>query len=124
MASKSSINYLFPPDRIHDLATWRFVLHFQAPGFFSGRALRKAVALLKPLAWKAIRFSRPFEEFAIHPGTKTLDIPIEVPESRRRLPNCLADYESDVWKIYGHVLEAGFGDLYYEAVDWQETETE
>lgn len=123
MPNRMSINYLFPPDRINDLPRWRFVLHFQAPRLFSGRALRKAIALLAPLDWKAIQFECPVEALAIHPGTNTLDIPIEVPESRRRQPNSLADYESDVWKIYGHVAEAGFGDLFYEAVDWQEEQS-
>ena len=41
-------------------------------------------------------------------------------EDRRRRPNSLADYESDVWKVMGIVMCEGFGDVYYEAVDWRE----
>ena len=53
--------------------------------------------------------------------TGTVGVPIQVPEERRRPPNSLADYESDVWKIYRHMVSAGFGDLYYEAIDWRES---
>ena len=122
MPKKVAFNSLFPTDRIMDLPTWRFVLHFEAPRLFPDRALRRAIDLLAPLEWKAIQFACPVSELAIHPQTKTLDVPIEVPEARRAKENSLADYESDVWKIFGHVLEAGFGDLYYEAVDFQAQE--
>jgi hypothetical protein len=53
-------------------------------------------------------------------NTKAVAVPIEVPAERRAQPNALADYESDVWKIYGNMVAAGFGDLYYEALDWKE----
>jgi len=122
MARKASINYLFPPDQVEHLPTWRFVLHFQAPRLFAGRAVRKAVAALQPLPFKAIRIQRPWSRLAIDPRTQTLDIPIEVPEERRRQPGSLQDYESDVWMIYGHVAGCGFGDLFYEAVDWHDDE--
>jgi hypothetical protein len=49
-----------------------------------------------------------------------VSVPIEVPDDRRRRPNSLTQYESDVWKIMGNMARCGFGDVYYEAVDWHE----
>ena len=40
--AKTGISYLFPPDRINDLPSWRIVLHFAAPRFFSKSKLQKA----------------------------------------------------------------------------------
>ncbi len=120
MARQAGINYLFPPDQIEHLPTWRFVLHVQAPRLFAGRALKKAVAVLRPLEWKAIRFERRFDRLAIDPQSHTVAIPIEVTEERRQQAGSLKDYESDVWKLWGHLIGCGFGDLFYEAVDWHE----
>jgi hypothetical protein len=107
--TKSSINYLFPPDQILNLPTWRFVLHFMAPPEYHEGMLHKAIAALKAA-----------DTLSLDESGKAVGVPIEVPEDRRGRPNSLADYESDVWKIMGNMIECGFGDLYYEAVDWQE----
>lgn len=118
--AKTSINYLFPPEKINELPTWRFILHFKAPMFFKGKKARQAIDALKNAEWKIVGFPTGFDALAINEGTKTLDIPIEVPDERRKRDGSLADYESDVWKIYGNVLQFGFGDLFYEAIDWKE----
>jgi hypothetical protein len=52
--------------------------------------------------------------------TRTVAVPIEVSPERRAQPGALADYESDVWKVYGNMLGNGFGSMFYEAVDWRE----
>jgi len=118
--AETAINYLFPPDKIHELPTWRFVLHFKAPLFFRGRKCRQAFQALKQAKWKIIEFPCDFDGLEFEPRSKTVGVPIEVSEEKRHRPDSLSDYESDVWKIYGNMLEFGFGDLYYEAVDWQE----
>jgi hypothetical protein len=115
-----SINYLFPPDSVEDLPAWRFVLHFEAPRLFAGRAVSRVAAALRPLEWKAITIGCPLDELTIDSSTRTLGIPIEVSEERRAQEGSLADYESDLWKVIGHVLPCGFGDLFYEAVDYVE----
>ncbi len=122
MPGKTSINYLFPPDKINDLPTWRFILHFDAPPEMPDRALPDAIAILKTLEWKIIQFPFPLDELEVNSETNSLDIPIEVPEDRRYQPESLKDYESDFWKIFGHVQEAGFGELFYQALDWENEE--
>ena len=119
-APKTSINYLFPPDRIDSLPTWRFILHFKVPNDFSAVTASQATSRLKALEWKAIAFPIELDTLGVDDRNQTFGIPIEVPEVRRRQPGALSDYESDVWKIYGNVLEFGFGDLYYEALDWHQ----
>ncbi|HEY7310115.1 MAG TPA: hypothetical protein VH643_12205 [Gemmataceae bacterium] len=118
--TKSSINYLFPPDQILNLPTWRFVLHFMAPPEYHEGMLHKAIAALKAADWKIVTFPFGLDTLSLDESGKAVGVPIEVPEDRRGRPNSLADYESDVWKIMGNMIECGFGDLYYEAVDWQE----
>ena len=118
--AKTSINYLFPPDKITELPTWRFVLHFKAPFLMRGKKIKQAIEALKQAEWKIIQFACDPDTIAFDPEAKTVGIPIEVPEERRHRPDSLSDYESDVWKICGNVIQFGFGDLYYEAVDWQE----
>lgn len=118
--AKTGINYLFPPDKINDLPTWRFVLHFKTPTLFRQRKTTKIIEQLKSASFKAVTFPFGLENLEFDQESKTLAVPIEVPQSRRNEPGSLADYESDVWKIYGNMLECGFGDLYYEAIDWQE----
>jgi hypothetical protein len=120
--AKTSINYLFPPDQIERLPTWRFVLHFKTPpllreGGLEG-GLKKATDGLKSAEWKIIEFPLGFDNLPFDAKAGTVRVPIEVSEERRRRPNSLADYESDVWKVCGHMVGAGFGDLYYEAIDW------
>ena len=117
---ETSINYLFPPDQIEELPTWRFVLLFKAPFLFRGRKIRQAVTALKQQKWKAIEFPCDLDELEYDSENKVFSVPVEVPEARREMPNSLADYESDVWKIYGNMVECGFGDLYYEAIDFQD----
>jgi hypothetical protein len=115
----SSINYLFPPDEIANLPTWRFILHFQSPAWFSGYKTSKALAALRACNFKAVQFPLGLENAIINQQEKTVGVAIEVTEERRSLANSLADYESDVWMIYGNMIQHGFGDLFYEAMDWQ-----
>lgn len=118
--AKTSINYLFPPDKINELVTWRFVLHFIAPTFFRERKTREAISNLKAASFKMVTFPSGLDELTYDVKTKAVSVPIEVSPDRRARPNALADYESDVWKIHGIMVAAGFGDLYYEALDWKE----
>jgi hypothetical protein len=116
----TAINYLFPPQKVNDLPTWRFLLHFMAPAN-DPAAIAKAVADLEAATWKAVTFPFGLQSLAYDPGTKSVDVAIEVPPERRRQPGCLQDYESDFWKICGSMVGAGFdGDIYYEAIDWHE----
>ena len=118
MGKFRGINYLFPPDTIEQLPTWRFVLHFELPVWFKARKIKKASEALKAITeWKAIRFTCDLDSLPIN-EEGTLDIAIEVPQERRQQPGSLADYESDVWRITGNMIECGFGDLYYEAIDF------
>jgi hypothetical protein len=116
----TSIKYLFPPDKVNELPTWRFVLHFMAPAD-DPAAIAKAVADLRAATWKAVTFPFGLESLAYDAHTKSVDVAVEVPPNRRRKPGSLQDYESDFWKICGNMIGAGFGgDIYYEAVDWHE----
>jgi len=51
---KSGINYLFPPDEILNLPTWRFVLHFVVTPEFHQGLLDQAITNLKAAQWKII----------------------------------------------------------------------
>ncbi|MBI5155331.1 hypothetical protein HZA57_08850 [Candidatus Poribacteria bacterium] len=115
---KSSINYLFPPDQIGNLPTWRLILHFKTPLFFRDRKLSTAAEGLRGAAWEIVQFPQGFESLPYDPQTRTVAVAFEVPESSRARSAALADLESDIWKIIGHMLGAGFGDVYYESVDW------
>jgi hypothetical protein len=117
----TAINYLFPPDQIHALPTWRFILHFVLPSGCDGSAVASAAANLKAADWKIVTFPFGVDTIAYNPETQSIDVAIEVPEDRRRRPDSLADYESDFWKVCGNMGSAGLlGDIYYEAVDWKE----
>jgi hypothetical protein len=117
--AKSGINYLFPPEEILNLPTWRFVLHFMVTPDYHHSLLRQAIANLKTAQWKIIMFPFSLDTLALDESGEAVSVPIEVPDERRRRPNSLADYESDVWKLMGNMMNDGFGDMYYEAVDWQ-----
>jgi hypothetical protein len=116
---KTAINYLFPSDQIHRLPTWRFVLHFMVPPNYEPTWLQRAVAQLKAADWKIVTFPFGLDSLALDSTGKAVSVPIEVPEDQRHRKNSLADYESDVWKIMGNMVDCGFGDLYYEAIDWR-----
>jgi len=118
--SSSPINYLFPPDQIHNLPTWRFVLHFMVTPQFDQAALQRAIERLKAAEWSIVVFPFALDDLALDQNGRMVSVPIEVPDDRRRRPNSLAQYESDVWKIIGNMVGPGFGDIYYEAVDWRE----
>jgi len=118
--SSSPINYLFPPDQIHNLPTWRFVLHFMVTPQFDQAALQRAIERLKGAEWSIVVFPLALDDLALDQNGRMVSVPIEVPDGRRRRPNSLAQYESDVWKIIGNMVGPGFGDIYYEAVDWRE----
>ncbi len=115
-----SINYLFPSDQIHNLPTWRFVLHFMAPIALEPAMIERAIAQLKATDWKIVTFPNGLDNLSLSEESNAVGVPVEVSEKRRRRPNSLADYESDFWKINFNMLDCGFGDLYYEAVDWKE----
>lgn len=118
--AKTAINYLFPSNQITKLPTWRFVLHFMAPPDYKPSHLQTAIANLQAADWKIISFPFGLGSLALDPTGKAVSVPIEVSEVQRRRPGSLTDYESDVWKVMGNMVAAGFGDLYYEAVDWKE----
>ena len=118
--SKSSINYLFPPDQINHLVSWRFILYFKLPSEFTQKNLNLAVEQLKAAQWKIIKFPFGLDDLTVSKESQTVGVPIEVTEENRKRINALADYESDFWKVCGNMMENGFGDVYYEAIDWQE----
>jgi hypothetical protein len=119
MMANVSIKYLFPTDQIHNLSTWRFILHFKAPKKVKP-ALRDAVAGLKTVEWNIVDFPLPFDKLKLDRKNGTVGVPIEVSEENRYKSGSLQEYEGDFWKICGQMLGAGFGDIYYEAVDWKE----
>jgi hypothetical protein len=116
---KTKINYLFPPEQINTLPSWRFVLHFKAPQDRREAQTLAATEHLKSLQLKTVTFPSGLDTPCYEAKTDTVAIAIEVPEERRRQAGSLADYESDFWKIYAAMIDCGFGDVYYEAVDWR-----
>lgn len=111
------INYLFPPEQITNLPTWRFIFHF--PGSSNPDDIKAASTALKKAAFKVVQFPAGLD---LHFDTQTssVDVKIEVPEDIRRRNNALADYESDVWKILGNMASCGYEEVFYEAVDWSD----
>jgi hypothetical protein len=92
-----------------------------APPPLDAAALAKAVAGLKSAEWKIISFPFGLDAVAYNAGSQSVDVPIEVLPDRRKKRSSLAEYESDFWKICGHMAGAGFvGDIYDEAIDWRE----
>jgi hypothetical protein len=118
--AKTSINYLFPPDRVDSLPTWRFILHFEAPSWFRAGKTAKAASALRSAEFKAITFPFGLDTLEFDAQNNTVAVKIEVTQERRAQPGSLADYESDFWKVYGNMLEHGFGSVFYQAVDWHE----
>ena len=116
----SSIHYLFPPDQISTLPTWRFILHFQAPSWPYGAQTKNALAALAGLDLTLVQFPHGLSSPLLNEEMETVGVEIEVSPESRALPNALAEYESDVWKIYASMVSYHFGDLYYEAPDWQD----
>ncbi len=116
----AGVNYLFPPDQLLSLPTWRFIFHFETTPAYRVEHRQQAIAALKAAEWKIVTFPVPLDDLALDESGRAFSVPVEVPEDRRRQPNSLADYESDAWKLMGNVMCEGFGDIYYEAVDWRE----
>jgi len=114
------IKYLFPPDQVLNLPTWRFVLHFEVTSAYQDEHRQQAIIALRTAQWKIITFPFGLDTLTLDSSGRMFSVPIEVPEDRRHRPNSLADYESDVWKVIGNVMGEGFADIYYEAVDWKE----
>lgn len=112
------ISYLFPPDSIRTLPTWRFVLHFSAPDELLEAGLQQAMARLPGISWKALRPAVPCDQLSIQRQTGSVAVPVEVPPDRRAQAGSLADYESDVWKLVAAMIESGFDQLFYESVDF------
>lgn len=115
------INYLFPPDQIQNLDSWRFILHFPEEGQHDRERLSTASEQLKSAEFKVVEFPLGLD-LKFDPNTQAVDIAIEVSEERRHRPNGLDDYESDVWKILGNMASCGYEEVFYEAVDWREDE--
>ena len=113
-----AINHLFHPEKINDLPTWRFILHFKAPNSAPTEQIKNAAEQLKSVSLKAVLFPFGLNELSYDPKNGTVAVPIEVPEPRRKQAGSLADYESDFWKICAAMMKCGFGDLYYQAADW------
>ena len=111
------INYLFPPDQILNLPTWRFILHF--PGSPDPADVNAASAALKEAEFKIVQFPAGLD-LRFDTQSSSVDVTIEVPENVRRQNNALADYESDVWKILGNMASCGYDEVLYEAVDSSE----
>ena len=83
--------------------------------------MRQAVQNLKAVKWSAVTFPFGIDQIVYDHASKSVDVPIEVPESKRRGKDGLTNYESDFWKICGNLGSAGvLGDIYYEAIDWQD----
>jgi hypothetical protein len=123
--SKTRINYLFPPEKINDLLAWHFILHFPYPLFWGKQKLLKANNLLARAEWKIVQFTEAGinQYIQLNLGKRIVSINIDVTENERYNEGSLSKYESDVWKILGIMAECGFsGDVYYEAVDWNEKE--
>jgi hypothetical protein len=116
----TEINYLFPPEEVENLPTWRFVLHFVVTEKYKESVRKNVIAKLKAAEWKIIEFPYGLDNLELVETGEALSVPIEVPEDRRRGKNSLEDYESDVWKVIGNVLGPAFSDIYYEAVDWED----
>lgn len=116
----SSIHYLFPPDQISALPSWRFILHFQAPSWPFAEQTKEALDALAGLDLKRVQFPQGLSSPLLNDEMETVGIMVEVSPESRALPNALADYESDVLKIYASMVASQFGDLYYEAIDWQD----
>lgn len=111
------INYLFPPDQIANLPTWRFIFHF--PGSSNPEDVAAASTALKQADFKVMQFPAGLDlRFDIQ--TSSVDVNVEVPEDIRRRNNVLADYESDVCKILGNMASCGYEEVFYEAVDWSD----
>ena len=118
----ADIKYLFPPDQINKLPTWRFVLHFVVPPSFGEAELNRAKDLLGAAQWRIIGFPFGLNDLSIRKEARTMlvSVPIEVPADRRKRASALADYESDVWKIFGNMASCGAANLFYQAVDWKD----
>jgi hypothetical protein len=91
-----------------------------APTDFRPAMLERAIAQLKATDWKIVTFPNGLDSLSLSDESNAVGVPVEVSEKRRHRPNSLDDYESDFWKINFNMLDCGFGDLYYEAVDWKE----
>ncbi len=108
----SGINYLFPPDQINSLSTWRFVIHFIAPDPFDDAILARAIANLTSAEWKIVTFPFGLENLAYEPSNNSVGVPVEVPDEAGQRSGSLAEYESDFWKVAGNMMECGFGEIY------------
>lgn len=117
---KPGINYLFPPDAIDDLPSWRFQYHFKTPFFGAAKKLRKAAEQIRTVDFKVLVITSDLDQLQIDKKDGAVTIAAEVPEEIRQTEAGREDYESDFWKLWGNMLEFGFKDVFYEAVDWQD----
>ncbi|MCA9061472.1 MAG: hypothetical protein KDA96_00355 [Planctomycetaceae bacterium] len=114
----AGIHHLFPPDEFQNLPTWRFVLHFVVTPQFNDHILLQVFENLSQTKWDIIRFPDGIDQLGLNDTKEVITIPIEVSESDRSHPDSVERYEADFWKLLGNVMCDGFGDIYYEAVDW------
>jgi hypothetical protein len=119
---KHSVNFYYPPDKINTLPTWRFILSFKLPKPVTEELIDNAIAVVKTLEFKAIVFPTGIENVTIDPKNYMINFNVEVKPDRRAQSGSLEDYEGDVWKFFGHMIECGFGDLYCDSIDWRDNE--
>jgi len=120
--TKASINTLFSEERINELPSWRFILHFESPIMFKGKAIQKASDLLKRLSLTVTSFETDLNKLKHDRKSGCTPIHIIVTEDKRQQSNALQHYQDDFKKIHTVMLECGFGGLFYEAVDWRDIE--
>lgn len=115
------ITYLFPPEEIIKLPKWRFYLHFIAPDNFKVDMLNEAKGKLRTTEFSIIKFPLNFDEIKYEKIDNAVSIPFYVTEDDRRKSNGLERYESELEKIVGTMVGAGFDcEILYEAIDWKE----
>ncbi len=51
-----AVNYLFPPNEINNLPTWRFIFHFIAPGNYNEALRYEVIKKLKNADFEIITF--------------------------------------------------------------------
>src|SRR5207249_3788955 len=98
-----SILTRFDTSKIHELSTWDFWLHFQIPAGVSDQRLLECVSQLssKPLVAANASSALTLENF--RPAERLYSVALNVPEERRRQPDALSAYESDMWRVMGHM---------------------
>lgn len=118
-----AINYLFPPEEINNLPTWRFIFHYVLPRNLDKSVLNKVIEKLKEIEFQVLTFPCGIEKIEYAEVNNSISLPVEVPEAVRRSDEVIIEvYESDVWKIMGNMAGLGLEEVFYEAIDWKGNE--